>query len=155
MVRALPGQCLIPSLRIRAVAFAFWRGSTDILPRMPFVDSARARVARLHRTDRERIVLEFLLENAIGAAHAKPWDAIEGHLTTHDVWMSQKQFQQTILKSTREGDIFIGVSRDGYFLINDKGDAEITRAFYRKRIKKELANLENLEQLIRDTWPGV
>ena len=121
---------------------------------MPFVAAARDRVRQLDKGDPERAILEFLLKHGVGVHNAKPWRIIERHLEGIGVEMTQVKFQQSILKATREGSIFIGsTDRDGYFLINDRGDVGRVREFYHRRIGKELANLQNLERLEKRQWP--
>jgi len=119
---------------------------------MQFVYAARAMVRRLPRNDRTRLVLEYMLQNAVGRANAQPWSNIKNHLNAYGISMSKTQFQQTVLKKTRSGDIFIG-SNDhgarGYFLIRDREDAEMAREFYTRRIAAEQANLDHLNSLIQ------
>ena len=124
---------------------------------MQLVDAARALVQQLSPNDKTRLVLEYLLQHAVGRANAQPWSSIEDHLNTHGISMSQIQFQQTILAETRSGDIFIG-SNDhgagrGYFLIQDRTDAVFTREFYTRRIAAQEANIRRLDALIRLQWP--
>ena len=124
---------------------------------MPFVASAKARIKELSAGDRTRIVLEFLLKHAVGVENAKPWPAIQNRLNKLGVRMTVQVFQQTILRATREGEIFIG-SNDhglgkGYFLIKNKNDAETMKKFYDKRIASEKANLKKLKRLIKIQWP--
>jgi len=65
--------------------------------------------------------------------------------------MSKSQFQQTTLKDTREGTIFIGVAHGkGVYLIATREDAAKTKEFYDSRIGSELAHLGNLERLVAD-----
>ena len=72
--------------------------------------------------------------------------------------MTQTEFQQTILKDTRAGEIFIGANDHGrsrgYFLIQERVDAVTMREFYRKPIAAEQANFANLDRLIQIEWPG-
>jgi hypothetical protein len=119
---------------------------------MPFVDSARATVQELAEGHPKRIVLEYLLENALGRHQARPWPELAAHLNEHGISMTREQFQQTILAETRSGDIFIG-SNDhspgrGYFLIHDRADADFAREFYTRRIAAQQANLDQLDRLI-------
>ncbi len=119
---------------------------------MPFVAAAKAKIRQLPANDPTRIVLEFMLKHAVGIQNAKSWRMLSDELEDHAIHMTREQFQQTILKSTREGDIFIG-SNDhgpgrGYFLIQDKGDASTMQDFYEKRIAAEEAHLTNLKRLI-------
>jgi hypothetical protein len=124
---------------------------------MPFVDAARATVPKLPTSDPLRIVLEYLLKHGIGSHNAKPWSKIEEELDDHGIKMTQTEFQQTVLKDTRAGDIFIGANDHGrtrgYFLIRERVDAITMRDFYRKRIAAEQANLASLERLIDVEWP--
>jgi hypothetical protein len=124
---------------------------------MPFTDAAKAKVKELPPGDRTRVVLEVLLKYAVGIENAQPWPAIERRLRKLKIPLTLQTFQQTILKTTRQGDIFIG-SNDhepgkGYFLIKDKKDAETMRKFYEKRIASEKANLKKLNRLIEAQWP--
>ena len=124
---------------------------------MPFLKAARAEVQRLRPRDPKRIVLEYLLANAVSVQNAKSWPVIRAHLMRRRIEMSREQFQQTILAETRAGEIFIG-SNDhgpnrGYYLIQDRGDAGTMREFYRRRIAAEEQNLANLERLMGEEWP--
>ena len=120
---------------------------------MPFVDSARAAVNRLPPGDRTRVVLEYLLQHGLGRQNARPWPDLEAHLSDHGIVMSSKQFQQTILAASRSDEIFIG-SNDhglgrGYFIIQDRADADCAREFYTRRIAAQQANLNRLDALIQ------
>jgi len=120
---------------------------------MPFLASAEALVAQLRPRDPMRVLLQYLLENAVGHANAKPWSAIERHFIATNIQMNKEQFQQSLLKASREGDIFIG-SNDhnpgrGYFLIETQQDAEIAREFYARRIRVQETHLNHLEALVR------
>ena len=124
---------------------------------MPFIASAKARIKKLPKTHRTRVILEILLKEAVGIENAKPWEAIEKKLRARNVRITLQSFQQTILKETRQDDIFIG-SNDrepgkGYFIIKDFRDAETMQGFYERRIASENANLEKLKRLIRIQWP--
>src|SRR6266853_848262 len=115
---------------------------------MPFVKAARTVVQKLPTTDPLRIVLEYLLKHGIGSHNAKPWGELQEELDDHGIKMTQTKFQQTVLKDTRAGEIFIG-SNDhgrsrGYFLIQERVDAVTMWEFYQKRIAAEQANLANL-----------
>lgn len=124
---------------------------------MPFVDSARVAVQRLPQGDSTRVVLEYLLQHGLGRLSARPWPLLEAHLKANGILISQQQFQQGILAATRSGDIFIG-SNDhgtgrGYFLIQDRDDAEFAREFYSRRIAAQQTNLDRLNALILQQWP--
>jgi hypothetical protein len=119
---------------------------------MPFVDSARAAVQQFALGHPTRVVLEYLLENALGRHQARPWSEIGAHLNEHGIAMTREQFQQTILAETRSGDIFIG-SNDhapgrGYFIIENRADADFAREFYTRRIAAQQTNLDQLDRLI-------
>jgi hypothetical protein len=119
---------------------------------MPFFTSAQALVAQLRPLDPMRVLLEYLLKNGVGHANARPWRAIEQHFIAMNIPMKKEQFQQSLLKATREGDIFIG-SNDhnpgrGYFLIQTQQDAEIAREFYVRRIHVQEAHLNHLNALM-------
>lgn len=124
---------------------------------MPFIDAASALIRQLPPTDTMRVILEYLLHHGVGRANAQPWSNIEQHLSKRGIGLTQTQFQQTILAQTRSGDIFIGSndhgSGRGYFLIRDKADADSAREFYTRRIAAQEANLNRLNELIRQQWP--
>jgi hypothetical protein len=125
---------------------------------MAFANSVAQEVAGLAQDDPYRIVLEHLRQHGRGRANAKPYPEIETELARHGINMSQTQFQQTLLKRTREGDVFIGSTDQGpfrgYFLIEDVADAEVAREFYYRRIGGQQANLEQLEDLMRQSFPN-
>ena len=121
---------------------------------MPFVDAARAAVDALPNTDPTGIVLQFLLDNAVGRENAVPWPRVRQHLLDNGRALSKNAFQQGILKQTREGVVFIGSSNRGYFLIADAADAAEMRDFYLVRIAKENARLDRLRRLADELgWP--
>jgi hypothetical protein len=119
---------------------------------MPFSDEAKIQVQRLPIGSVERCILQFLLANALGRHNAVTWPTIKRHLERHGHSSRQQTFQQGLLKQSREGSVFIG-SNDhgvgqGYFLIQDKEDAEVMRGFYRRRIAVEQGHLTQLDNLI-------
>jgi hypothetical protein len=124
---------------------------------MPFLTAIRRSLPAYPPGTPERIILDFLLANGIGRANAKPWSTIEAELRRHGfVWRLQ-QFQQGLLKDSREGDMYIG-SNDhapykGYFIIADQDDATLMAEWYQKRIATEQARLNNLNALIAAEWP--
>jgi hypothetical protein len=124
---------------------------------MPFLNSIQTHVQTLQSGSTERLILEFLLQNAVGRHNAQPWSALDTHLRHHGVSIRQQTFQQGLLKKSREGEMFIG-SNDhgvgrGYFLIKDREDAEIIRQWYLRRIQVEHGHLDQLETLIQQQWP--
>ena len=124
---------------------------------MPFLSAAQSHVQILQPGSADRLILEILLQSAVGRHNAKPWSALETHLKRHNVSIRQQAFQQGLLKKSREGQVFIG-SNDhgvgrGYFLIQDREDAEIIRQWYLRRIQVEQGHLDQLETLIQQQWP--
>ena len=123
---------------------------------MAFLNSANMEISRLQNGSPKKFVLEYLRDNAVGYLNAKPWGDIEAHLIANNIRMSQTKFQQTVLKESRGGDIFIG-SNDhgvgkGYFLIKDESDAKIAREFCSRRIAAQQANLTNLDRLMKEEF---
>lgn len=121
---------------------------------MPFLDEAKIKVQNLRFGSVERCILQFLLANAVGRHNAVTWPTIKKHLEKHGHSTRQQTFQQGLLKQSREESVFIG-SNDhgvgqGYFLIQDKEDAEVMRRFYRRRIEVEKWHLTQLEKLINE-----
>jgi len=124
---------------------------------MPFVSEAQNYALTLQAGSNERLILEYLFKNALGRANSKTWSDIDTYLKQNGVKIRQQTFQQGLLKKSREGEIFIG-SNDhglgrGYFLIQDKADAEIMRQRYQHRIQVEQEHLNQLEALIKQQWP--
>jgi hypothetical protein len=124
---------------------------------MPFVNSAQKYTQKLPVGSVERVIMEFLLQNAIGRHNSQPWSALDTHLQQHGHHIRQQTFQQGLLKRTREGEVFIG-SNDhgigrGYFLIQDREDADIIRQWYLRRIQIEQGHLNQLDALINQQWP--
>lgn len=124
---------------------------------MPFITEINNWINAYEAGSPERVILEFLRDNAVGRANAKPWSAIHAELDRHGYdWRLQK-FQQGLLKASREGDLYIG-SNDhgaykGYFLIADREDAQLMESWYRRRMETERARLENLQGLVDAEWP--
>lgn len=114
---------------------------------MPFANEARIVAAALPANDPLKVVLEYLLLNGVGRSNAIPVDGILQELANHGTTISAVEFQQTILKDTRGGDIFIASSNRGYFLIDDIDDARVMKRFYEARIAAESAHLANLHYL--------
>jgi hypothetical protein len=125
---------------------------------MPFESAAKAKVRELPAGDPTRVVLQFLLRHAVGVQNAKPWAIIETYLRARGIHITRGQFQQTILKRTRQNDIFIGSTdhgpSPGYFLIRKRDDAQVMQDFYTRRIAAEKSNLTKLKQLISTEWPS-
>lgn len=124
---------------------------------MAFINAAKLHVQQLPQGNATRIVLEYLLANAVGCLNACPWVKIDAHLKANGISLTREQFQQSILAETRAGDIFIG-SNDhgtsrGYFLIQDEQDARVAREFYVRRIAAQQTNLDRLDDLISQEWP--
>jgi predicted RNA-binding protein YlxR (DUF448 family) len=124
---------------------------------MPFLSAAQSHVQTLQPGSADRLILEFLLQNAVGRHNAQPWSAVDTHLNNHGVSIRQQTFQQGLLKKSREGEVFIG-SNDhgigrGYFIIQEREDAEIIRQWYLRRIQVEQGHLDQLEVLIQQQWP--
>jgi len=120
---------------------------------MPFIDAAREAVATLPAGDAMRVTLEFLLANAVGRESAVPWPRLRAHLRARRLPMSKNVFQTSVLKQTREGDVFIASWHRGFFLIADEADVAAMRAFYEARIASEQARLRRLRRLaLRQGW---
>ena len=123
---------------------------------MPFLEAAKTHVQTLPASSVERCILEFLLANAVGRHCAVTWPTIEAHLKRRGHSVRQQTFQQGLLKQSREGSVYIG-SNDhgegrGYFLIQDREDAEVIRRWYLRRIQVEQGHLDQLERLIHEEF---
>lgn len=123
-----------------------------------FVEAARAAVRQYPLNDPRRVVLEYLLDYAVGRWNAKPWPVIENALRVRGVIMEKNFFQQNILKDSRAGNVFIGSTDNGiergYFLIETYEDAMAMIDFYKKRIAAETRNLQQCEKLAKEQWPN-
>ena len=105
----------------------------------------------------ERIILEYLRENALGRGNAKPWHAIASHLELFDIQISQQTFQQGVLKESRESGVFIGsydhAPSRGYFIVVDRQDAELMSDWYIRRISTLQSRLQHLRDLMNREFP--
>lgn len=90
--------------------------------------------------------LEYMRDNALGNKNAKPLDVVMNKIGYHK---SKNYFQQSIvIKFKKEGDIFIGSSANGIFVVISKEDALLASEFYITRIKSENKHLSNLEKIM-------
>lgn len=110
---------------------------------MSFIPAARKHLSLLGHGSDDYKILKFLINNAIGKINAKSWKAIKtaSGLTS----TSKEQFQQGLLKFSREKDFFIGSCSRGYYMIDDRADAIATKKFYQDRIDIERLRVINLE----------
>ncbi len=123
---------------------------------MPFLASARRLLGTFPAGTTEHAILDFLINNAVGADNAKSWDAIETHCAGLPVLVDKLDFQQGFLAQTRDGDVFIGACPKGYFIIQDRDDALVAADFYRSRIAREQEHVAHLQDLvIRAAWPAI
>lgn len=118
-----------------------------------FVAAAATQAKLLEPGSTDRIILEYLLENAVGEKNAKSWKPIHRHLRKHNVSISKNKFQTNLLQRSRRSTFYIGSSHQGYFLINSESDVAIVRSFYQARIYQEVKNLESLDYLSRKAVP--
>lgn len=114
---------------------------------MAFLVAAKRKITTLQKSDPLRITLEYLVKNAVGWKNARPQSEIVEHLARKGKRMSINKFQQTILKQTRESDVFIASSQNGCFLIGNQSDAEVMRDFYENRIQAEQRHVNHLKSL--------
>jgi hypothetical protein len=125
---------------------------------MSLVNEAKLYVQNLPVGGAERLILEFLLQNGIGRHNAQTWATLDKHLRQNGHHIRQQAFQQGLLKRSRESSVFIG-SNDhgegrGYFLIQDREDAELMRQWYCRRIQVEQEHLDQLDRLIQKHFAG-
>jgi hypothetical protein len=123
---------------------------------MPFATEAQQLLGNLQPGTANHAILEYLINNASGAANAKSWDAIEAHCAGIPISVDKLDFQQGFLAESRDGGVFIGSCSKGYFIIQDRGDAIVAADFYRTRIDREQEHLTHLEGLvIQEGWPPI
>ena len=123
---------------------------------MPFILAARRELANLNSGTPNHAILDYLINNALGAANAKSWDVIETRCNRNGVVVDKQAFQQGFLAETRDGDIFSGSCSRGYFIIQNRGDAVEAANFYRVRIAREQQHLAHLGNLvIQQGWPAI
>jgi hypothetical protein len=114
---------------------------------MSLLPAARRYAAKLQSSP-EKVILDFLIANAVGRSTAKPWGVIKQHLISQGFQCEKTEFQQGILKLSRGSDFFIG-SYDhspfrGFFIIDTQQDAELVRDWYVNRMNSLQDNLNNL-----------
>ena len=61
---------------------------------MPFIIAAHRELANLNPGTPNHSILNYLINNALGAANAKSWDAIEAHCNQNQVVVDKQAFQQ-------------------------------------------------------------
>lgn len=123
-----------------------------------FIAAAQRELETLDPHDPDRIILAYLLRNAIGLANAKTWPKIQEHLREHRITNFRCQaFQNGLLRRSREGDFYIGSTdkggsngRGGYYIINGKEDVYIMWKWFRKRMEKENERCEHLLNLAKE-----
>lgn len=111
---------------------------------MSFLPAVDRKIASLRAGDRDRVVLEYLRHNAVGAAHPVSLDHLIAYMHQRGFAMSGQDFQQGILAESRDDDFFIGSGPRGYFLIAAQEDAQVMKDFYDARIAAESQNRDNL-----------
>lgn len=122
---------------------------------MAFREACEKLLQTLGPDSSKRKILEYLLSNAVGRKNVKSWATIEADLVArgvHDL-PNKEAFQVGLLGATRKGDAFVGSSSKGYFIIDSREDAYVTRDFYINRITSEAARLQLLQKLIEDEYP--
>jgi hypothetical protein len=113
---------------------------------MSFLPAVHRQINNRQPNDPVRIVLEFLVQRAVGHNHAVPLRDIVAHLNGRGINITETGFQQTLLAESRGADYFIGSGHRGFYLIDTIGDAEEMRDFYEHRIRTETDNLLNLRR---------
>ena len=123
---------------------------------MPFITEAHIVLPTLPAGSANHAILDYLITNALGRAHAKSWDTIESHCSSIGIPVDKLDFQQGFLAETRDGQIFIGSSSHGYFIIQDRDDAIQAANFYRSRIARQQEHVDHLADLVLAAgWPAI
>ena len=93
----------------------------------------------------------------MGRKNAKTWDQISAHLKSLGFDMRKEDFQQGLLKATREADSYIGSSDRGdyagFFVIADRQDAEVVSDFIIRRVTTQQNRLQRLRDIVNDKFP--
>jgi hypothetical protein len=113
-----------------------------------FVAQAMAERDKLPDFHPERIILGHLINTAQGRDNASPWKSIENVLLAFGLSMSKEDFQQGLLKRSRQSPFYIGSWHKGYFLIVDEADANVMIDFYHQRVHAELQAIISLQKLL-------
>lgn len=121
---------------------------------MLFITQARSFVSNpnqsLPRWQEMRETLDYLLRNNhIGHRNAVSTDIIVQHLNDSNFHINREQWEQEVLGPLRDRRIFIGSSRRGIFIIDDRSDAVEVYRLYATRILAESERLGILSDLIR------
>lgn len=122
---------------------------------MPFREACESLLRELPAESANHKILEYLLKNAVGRKNLKSWTTIESDLKAEGATglPSKEDFQVDLLGMTRKGEAFIGSSPKGYFIIDSREDAYVTRDFYINRITVQAARLQLLQGLIETEYP--
>ncbi len=117
---------------------------------MAFANSLQEKIGTLAIGSSRRVILQFLSVNARGRANVQSWDDIEAHLHGKGLRMEKESFQTGLLADTREGEVFIGSSRLGYYVIENREDAVATMEFSQERLASHNARLLHLNDLVTE-----
>ena len=117
---------------------------------MSFLPAVHREIANRQPNDPIRQTLEYLIQHGIGHLNPVPLPIIVQHLNDNGILISETDFQQTVLATSRDADYFIGSSNRGYFLIDTIDDARVMQRFYTTRISAEQQNLDNLRRQARN-----
>lgn len=112
-----------------------------------FTEAMETQIKLLEENTADRLILEYLLKNAKGAAKAKSWKRINAHLKANGIIHSKQMFQKMLLQRSRKSTYFIGSGYKGYFVIESPTDVAVVRDFYNTRMTKELQHLQTVEFL--------
>lgn len=109
---------------------------------MSLLNAVYAKILSLDEGTRDRLVLEFLFNNAVGHEKAVSGKKIVEHLESNGIVATKNDIQNGIVKESRseEADFFIGSCRDGFFVIDTATDAKVMLDFYDTRIAAEQTN---------------
>lgn len=95
--------------------------------------------------ERALLVLNYLLDSAIGHKKAVPLDVLVDYLGSEGHRVDRRWIQNHVLVPSRSGPMFIGSSRSGVFLIAAHEDYEAMREWYVNRIASEQHHLSVLD----------
>lgn len=123
-----------------------------------FIAAAQRELETLDPHDPDRIILAYLLRNAIGLANAKTWPKIQEHLREHRITNIRCQaFQNGLLRRSREGDFYIGSTdrggtngHGGYFIIETQEDVFAMWKWFTDRMEVEEDRIGHLLELAEE-----
>jgi hypothetical protein len=123
-----------------------------------FIDAAKEELKLMDPATTDYMILDFLIKFGAGRENAKSWPEIDDFLRARGRVIRKEDFQQGLLKKSRESNFYIG-SNDkgepsGYAIPVTLSDVAWAMEFIDRRLMKEQERKVILTGLARDAFPN-